>query len=44
VIEPVIERHSGDTDAVIAHVGEIGQAQPDPARAPAGRRCPARLH
>src|SRR3954452_2889505 len=28
VIEPVIERHTGDTDAVIAHVGEIGQAQP----------------
>jgi hypothetical protein len=28
VIEPVIERHAGDTDAVIAHLGEIGQAQP----------------
>jgi hypothetical protein len=28
VIEPVIERHAGDADAVIAHVGEIGQAQP----------------
>ncbi len=28
VIEPVIERHTGDADAVIAHVGEIGQPQP----------------
>src|SRR5215471_2045418 len=28
VIEPVIERHTGDADAVITHVGEIGQAQP----------------
>src|ERR1700757_3393792 len=28
VIEPVIERHSGDADTVIAHVGEIGQPQP----------------
>jgi hypothetical protein len=30
VIEPVIERHAGDADAAIAHVGEIGQ--PEPAR------------
>ena len=30
VIEPVIERHAGDADAVIAHVGKIGQ--PEPAR------------
>jgi hypothetical protein len=28
VIEPVIERHTGDADAVITRVGEIGQAQP----------------
>src|SRR3954449_6433482 len=28
VIEPVIERHTGDADAVIAHIGEIGQPQP----------------
>src|SRR6516164_4072233 len=28
VIEPVIERHTDDADAVITHVGEIGQAQP----------------
>jgi hypothetical protein len=28
VIEPVIERHTGDADTVIAHVGEIGQPQP----------------
>src|SRR6516164_2258754 len=28
VIEPVIERYTGDADAVIAHVGEIGQTQP----------------
>ena len=28
VIEPVIERHTSDADAVIAHVGEIGQPQP----------------
>src|SRR6516164_9551379 len=28
VIESVIERHAGEADAVIAHVGEIGQAQP----------------
>ncbi len=28
VIEPVIERHTSDADAVIAHVGEIGQSQP----------------
>src|SRR5947208_5245282 len=28
VIEPVIERHTGDADAVIAHVSEIGQPQP----------------
>ena len=27
VIEPVIERHTGDADAVIAHLGEIGQPQ-----------------
>jgi len=25
VIEPVFERYTGDADAVIAHVGEIGQ-------------------
>src|SRR5438552_11930422 len=30
VIEPVIQRHTGDADAVIAHVGEIGK--PHPAR------------
>jgi hypothetical protein len=28
MIEPVIERHAGNADAVIAHVGEIGQPQP----------------
>jgi hypothetical protein len=28
VVEPVIERHAGDADAAIAHVGEIGQSQP----------------
>src|SRR5262245_10342940 len=28
VIEPVIQRHAGDADAVIAHVGEIGKPQP----------------
>jgi hypothetical protein len=28
VIEPVIQRHAGDADAVIAHVGEIRQPQP----------------
>jgi hypothetical protein len=28
VIEPVIQRHTGDADAVFAHVGEIGQPQP----------------
>src|SRR5260370_6518187 len=28
VIEPVIERHTGDADAATAHVGEIGQTQP----------------
>jgi len=28
VIEPVIQRHPGDADAVIAHVGEIGKPQP----------------
>src|SRR5438552_15604067 len=28
VIEPVIERHTGDADAVIIHLGEIGQPQP----------------
>ena len=37
VIEPVIERHAGDADAAIAHVGEIGQARAGPADAPAGR-------
>src|SRR5580704_13516235 len=28
VIEPVIQRHTGDADAVIAHLGEIGKPQP----------------
>src|SRR5271168_940797 len=28
VIEPVIESHTGDADAVIAHLGEIGKSQP----------------
>src|ERR1700757_136838 len=28
VIEPVIQRHTGDIDPVIAHVGEIGKSQP----------------
>jgi len=28
VIEPVIQRHPGDADAVIGHVGEIGKPQP----------------
>src|ERR1700746_1459394 len=28
MINPVIERHTGDADAVIAHVGEIGKPQP----------------
>src|SRR6202051_4586179 len=28
VIESVIQRHTGDADAVIAHVGEIGKPQP----------------
>ena len=28
MIEPVIQRHTGDIDAVIAHVGEIGKPQP----------------
>ena len=28
MIEPVINRHTGDADAVIAHVGEIRQPQP----------------
>jgi hypothetical protein len=28
MVEPVIERRAGDADAVIAHVGEIGQPQP----------------
>ena len=37
VIEPVIERHTGDGDAEIAHVGEVGQAPAVLARAPGGR-------
>src|SRR6202023_437249 len=28
MVEPVIQRHPGDADAVIAHVGEIGKPQP----------------
>src|SRR5947209_13878737 len=28
VIEPVIQRHTGNIDAVIAHVGKIGKPQP----------------
>ena len=28
MIEPMIQRHTGDIDAVIAHVGEIGKSQP----------------
>src|SRR5262245_26673695 len=28
VIEPVIEQHAGDANAVFAHLGEIRQAQP----------------
>jgi hypothetical protein len=28
MVEPVIEWHAGDADAVIRHVGEIGQSQP----------------
>src|SRR5438105_3540859 len=28
VIEPVIQRHTGDADAVIAHVGGLGKPQP----------------
>ena len=28
MIEPVIQRYTGDADAVIAHVGEIGKPQP----------------
>ena len=28
MIEPVIQRHTGEIDAVIAHVGEIGKPQP----------------
>ena len=28
MIEPVIQRHTSDIDAVIAHVGEIGKPQP----------------
>ena len=28
VIELVIQRHTGDADAMIAHVGEIGKPQP----------------
>ena len=27
MIEPVIQRHTGEIDAVIAHVGEIAQSQ-----------------
>jgi hypothetical protein len=27
-IEPMIQRHTGDIDAVITHVGEIGKPQP----------------
>jgi len=37
VIEPVVERHTGDADAVVAHVGKIGQPEPDPADAAARR-------
>ena len=28
MIEPMVERHVGDGDAEVAHVGEIGQSQP----------------
>src|SRR5262249_54258709 len=28
MIEPVIQWHTGDADAVIAHIGEIGKPQP----------------
>jgi len=28
VIEPVFERHTGDANAMMGHVGEIGQPQP----------------
>ena len=28
MIEPVIQRRTGDIDAVIAHLGEIGKPQP----------------
>src|ERR1700737_1977514 len=28
MVEPVIQRRTGDADAVIAHIGEIGQPQP----------------
>ena len=28
MIEPVIQRHTGDVDAVTAYVGEIGKPQP----------------
>jgi len=37
VIEPVVERHTGDADAVVAQVGKIGQPEPDPADAAARR-------
>src|SRR5215470_5301134 len=28
VVEPVIQRHTGDADAVIGHIGEIRQSEP----------------
>src|SRR6266853_1683710 len=28
MVKPVFERYTGDADAVIAHIGEIGQPQP----------------
>jgi hypothetical protein len=27
VVEPVIQQRTGDADAAIAHIGEIGQSQ-----------------